>query len=127
VTVEVTGDARYSEQSVRQGALDAIAALLAFENVDFGQSIYQSDLYAALDPVPGILDVTLRRFRRQDAPAISIEKRLQELNLPPLGQLPEFLQQAVLTQMTTEGRVELDDYEIPMAGTIEVVVKVASR
>ena len=127
VTVEVTGDARYSEQSVRQGALDAIGALLAFENVDFGQSIYQSDLYAALDPVPGILDVALRRFRRQDAPAISIEERLQELNLPPFGQLPEFLQQAVLTQMTTEGRVELDDHEIPMAGTIEVVVKVASR
>jgi hypothetical protein len=127
ISLEVIADPHYVLATVRQGAINAISDLLAFNNVDFGQSLYQSDIYNALDPVPGVLAVNITRFNRQDTPVLSIAEQLQKYNLPSLQNLPEFIQRAVQAESIVETRVNLEPFEIPAKGELDIEVKVADR
>ncbi len=55
----------------------AMSNLLAFEKVDFGSPLYLSRLYDAIQSLPGVMSVFIRRFKRDDSP----------LDLPIDGQL----------------------------------------
>src|SRR5262249_30812421 len=99
----------------------------AFANVDFGLTIYQSDLYAVVEAVPGVLAATLTTFRRTDNPLTEIEDELRKANLPPLGQLPAFMQEALRLRKVTEGRIEVGQYEIPMLRALDVSMRAAPR
>lgn len=127
IGLEIIVDAHYQPDSVQQAVEKAINDFLAFENVDFGYSVYQSDLYAALDPVAGLLTVTITRFQRQDAQVTSFDDQLRAYNLPPMNELPEFLQRAIQVEADKEGRIELEDFEIPGVGTITIQTMVAKK
>jgi Baseplate J-like protein len=62
LTVEVSSN--YRPDQVRQAVIDVVHDLYAYHNVDFGQTLYLSDLYARTDAVPGVAAVTVTRFRR---------------------------------------------------------------
>ena len=127
IGLEIIVDAHYQPASLRQEVKKEIKNLLAFENVTFGHSVYQSDLYAALDPIAGLLSVTMTRFQRQDTQVTSFDDQLRAYNLPPMNELPEFLQRAILVEEDTQGRIELEDFEIPRVGTITINTKVAKK
>jgi hypothetical protein len=127
VGLDVLMDAHYQQETVRQGVFGAVTRMLAFANVDFGQTIYQSDVYALIEAVPGVLAVTLTRFRRSDSPLAEIEDELLKANLPPLAQLPVFMQEALRTRKMTEGRIELGPFEIPVLGELEIRLRTAGR
>jgi hypothetical protein len=50
----------YDRTAVRDAALAQVAEVLAFENVQFGQDIYFSDLVALVDGVEGVSHVAMR-------------------------------------------------------------------
>lgn len=127
IGLEIVADAHYQPDAVKQAALDAVTDMLAIKKVDFGHSLFQSDLYAVLDAIPGILAVSITKFQRQDAPATSFDEKLKQHNLPSLSELPEFLKRAIRVEVATDGRIELEDFEIPVAGKIEVSIKVAAK
>lgn len=127
IGLDVLMDAHYPFEAVRQGVIAAVTSMLAFANVDFGQTIYQSDVYALIETVPGVLAVTLSKFRRTDSPLTEIEDELRKANLPPLGQLPAFMQEALQMRKVAEGRIEVGPFEIPVLGELDVTLKVAPR
>lgn len=61
---------RFTEQ-VQQQVADAVAALLAFENVDFEHTIYVSKLYEAIEAVDGVEWVEVTRLSRSGTSAAS--------------------------------------------------------
>jgi hypothetical protein len=66
----------------------AAAALLAFDNVDFGQSIYLSKFYEVIEAIEGVLYVNVTEFRRGDklAPAVDPAGKIELLpNEVPTG------------------------------------------
>lgn len=73
VTAEIGVISYYPRDEVREKVTAAAARLLAFTNVDFGQSIYLSKFYEAMEAVEGVEYVTVNEFRRQDDPAGFIE------------------------------------------------------
>jgi hypothetical protein len=64
VTAEVGVKGYYSAGRVREQVERAGAALLAFENVDFGQTVYLSKFYEAIENIDGVAYVNITEFRR---------------------------------------------------------------
>lgn len=67
VTAEVGVKAYYTPERVREQVEQAAAALLAFENADFGQTVYLSKFYEAIEAVAGVGYASIVEFRRGDA------------------------------------------------------------
>lgn len=122
VTLDVIGDQRYRNESVRQAVEDATRAWLAFSRVDFGTALYLSDLYAVIEAVAGVMSVTITQFRRTDTPSVDVDAELARYNLPSFAALPAFLQRAVRLDVAPEGRIGVGPYEIPAIGTLRATV-----
>lgn len=130
IALDIVYDHHFRADMVRQAVENAVGDLLAFRNVDFGQSLYLSDLYARIEATPGVFAVNVTRFRRSqsDNVAIDIEAELQRLNLPNLNQLPEFLQQAILSlDVPSGGRIDIEEFQIPFLNKLEVKLKEGTR
>lgn len=56
----------YATSTVRERAIAAVGELLAFENVDFGQTLFLSKIYQAIEAIDGVLYATVTEFRRED-------------------------------------------------------------
>jgi len=70
VTAEVDVESYYSADEIKERVQDAVAALLAFDAVDFAQSLYLSKFYEAIEEIDGVKGVNISEFRRFDeAPA----------------------------------------------------------
>ncbi|MFI1105947.1 baseplate J/gp47 family protein [Streptomyces melanogenes] len=123
ITVELVVDQRFVADAVVAGVDKAVRALLAFDRVDFGLTLFQSDVFAAAESVEGVLGASVTRFRRADLPAPDVEAELARYNLPPLAQLPSFLRTAVSVDVAGEGRIECGEFEIPVPGSIGVTVR----
>jgi hypothetical protein len=67
LTIEIGVASYYQRTEVQAAVEQATAALLAFDNVDFGQTIYLSKFYEIGEAVAGVLYVNVTEFRR-DAP-----------------------------------------------------------
>ncbi|MBI5559217.1 MAG: baseplate J/gp47 family protein [Deltaproteobacteria bacterium] len=63
----------YPPDDVKEKVMTAAAGLLAFDNVDFGQTIYLSKFYEAIEAVEGVEYVTISEFRRQNQPPGFVE------------------------------------------------------
>jgi hypothetical protein len=81
VAVEVDIDSRAPQQATLsrvQAALnpglnpDGSFGFFAFDRLDFGQSIYLSALYAVLQAIPGVDDVTVMALRRAAEPLSTV-------------------------------------------------------
>ncbi len=56
-----------SPEEVGQRVQAVVAELLAFENVDFAQTLYISKFYESIEAVEGVGYVTITEFRREDS------------------------------------------------------------
>jgi uncharacterized phage protein gp47/JayE len=73
VTAEIAVESFYVEADVVAQVQQAAAALLAFDRVDFGQTVYLSRFYEQSQEVPGVLFVNITEFRRGDRPGPAVE------------------------------------------------------
>jgi hypothetical protein len=73
VTAEIGVQSYYVRSDVQAAVQQAAAALLAFDNVGFGQTIYLSKFYEVTEKIPGVLYVNVTEFRRGDKAAPAIE------------------------------------------------------
>ncbi|MDX3452469.1 baseplate J/gp47 family protein [Streptomyces sp. ME02-8801-2C] len=123
ITIELLTDERFVSDAVASHVETAIAGLLAFDRVDFAQTLYQSDFYAVAEAVPGVLSSTITTLRRADRPPADLDAELARHNLPPLAELPPFLREAALSNIATEGRIDIGEFEIPVLGALDVRVR----
>jgi hypothetical protein len=63
VNVNVSVNPLYNREQVRQNVAVEIENLLAFDNVDFGQTISVGDLYRAALSIPGVDFITVNNFQ----------------------------------------------------------------
>jgi hypothetical protein len=73
VTAQIGVQSYYVTADVQAAVQQAAAALLAFDNVSFGQTIYLSKFYEASETIPGVQFVNITEFRRGDEPSGTIE------------------------------------------------------
>lgn len=123
ITVALLVDERFGTDAVASRVETAVAGLLAFDRVELGQTLYQSDVYAAAESVPGVLSATVTRFRRRDQPPLDVEGELARNNLPPLDRLPAFLRAAISVDVATDGRIDIGEFEIPVPGELRIQVR----
>jgi hypothetical protein len=116
----VVVDERFVPTTVVANVRAAIAELLAFERVDFAQTLYLSDVYAVAESVAGVVGATVDGFRRHDRAAPDVEAELARSGLPPLAQLPDFIRAAVSTDVEASGRIDVGEFEIPVLGALDV-------
>jgi Uncharacterized homolog of phage Mu protein gp47 len=66
VTAEIGVESYFSPDDVKARVQQAAAKLLAFENVDFGQTVYLSKFYEVIEAVEGVQYANIKEFRRGD-------------------------------------------------------------
>ena len=124
ITVNVRYDARFQVDQLRQQVSDTVAGYLAYADVDFGQTLYPSDLFALIEAVPGVLSVDLIRFNRTDLPPTGLEEELRRSQLPALADLPEFIRTALLARSAVASRIDVGPYELPVLDVLELTMQV---
>ena len=87
VTAEVGIENYYAEEDIEARVQETAGSLLAFDNVDFGQSIYLSKFYEAIEAIEGVAYVNICEFRPESKAAGYLEP---------------------------SGKIELTDNEIPI-------------
>lgn len=65
----VTVEPLVQQSEVQRRVEDALRALWTFERVDFGDTLYVSKVYEAVEAIDGVAGVSITRFTRGDAPA----------------------------------------------------------
>lgn len=134
ISLEIIFDKRYQSAAVQQSVVNAMQSLLGFNNVDFGQSLYLSDVYAAVEAVAGVTAMTVTEFRRDDSPVAAftdaeINAAAALLQAPlngPQIDLAALLRRAVQIDVAQDGRIVLQDFEIPVLGALSVDLLEAS-
>jgi hypothetical protein len=90
VTADVGVKGYYAPGRVREEVQRAGAALLAFDEVDFGKPIYLSKFYEAIEAIDGVAWVAVTEFRRADSsvavePTGKLEMGPNEIPTAPAG------------------------------------------
>lgn len=87
ITAKLEVESYYDPVEVRDRVRTAVEQLLDFKKVDFGQTIYLSKFYEAIEAVQGVRDVYVRGFTRNPSATV-IETdgqiRLEENEIPQL-------------------------------------------
>ena len=89
VTAEVGVKSYYDPEEVKSQVQEAGGNLLTFTNVDFGQTIYLSKFYEAIEAIEGVSYVTIKEFKKQagqipqDESAGKIELTVNEIPIIP--------------------------------------------
>lgn len=73
VTAEIGIESYYMRADVRTRVQEAAARLLAFDQVDFGKTLYLSKFYEEAEKVAGVLYLHITEFRRKDRPEQLLE------------------------------------------------------
>ena len=73
VTALVGVDSFYSRSGVEQAVRAAAGGLLDFDSVDFGQQLFLSKFYEAIEAVPGVAFTTVTEFRLPSGPPDTVE------------------------------------------------------
>jgi hypothetical protein len=140
VAVGVFPEAHHDAVAVRQKAEDAVRALLAYGAADFGRPLYLSKVYEAVEAIDGVRAATVTRFRRQaSAPPVTLLGTLTPRARTPLDKLDlsgvdlgpgldpdevvRLVRRAVVAQVPPDGRIEIDEFELPVAGDVEVALR----
>jgi uncharacterized phage protein gp47/JayE len=135
IGIEIVYDKRYQSAAVQQAVETAAQGLLAFNNVDFGQPLYLSDIYGTVEAVAGVTAMTVTEFRRDDSPVAlftdaEITAAAALLPVQPNGpqiDVAALLRRAVQIDVAQDGRIILQDFEIPVLGTLDVAMQEASQ
>jgi predicted phage baseplate assembly protein len=100
VTVEIGAKPYFRNVDVLAAASAALQNLFSFDNADFGQTLYLSKVYEAVETLDGVEFVVVDNFRRKPVP-------------PATGPL-----------IDPTGRIVLDDDEIPVLASADLSVSV---
>ncbi len=73
VTAQIGIQSYYVADDVKAAVQQAAAALLAFDNVTFGQTLYLSKFYEVSETIPGVQFVNITEFRRGDESPMTVE------------------------------------------------------
>jgi hypothetical protein len=82
VAAEVGVKGYYGQREVAQEVRLEAGGLLAFDRVDFGQTLYLSKVYEAIEAIEGVEFVNVTEFRREGGPPGSVEP-LGKIELRP--------------------------------------------
>jgi len=66
VTAEIGIESYYSQEDIKEKVQAAGKNLLDFDNVDFGQTLYLSKFYEAIEAIQGVAYVNISEFRREN-------------------------------------------------------------
>jgi uncharacterized phage protein gp47/JayE len=94
VTAEVGVKSYYNPDEVKEQVQAAAANLLAFENVDFGECIYLSKFYEAIEDIEGVEYVFINEFKTtKQAEDVHPEGKisLKEGEIPKIPEDPEYI------------------------------------
>ncbi len=116
-------DERFAPATVLGNVRAAIAGLLAFDTVDFAQTLYLSEVYATVESVSGVIGATVHRFRRADRAEPDIDAQLARSGLPPLARMPDFIRSAISADLQADGRIDVGQFEIPVLGALDVRIQ----
>ena len=128
ISIELVYDKRYRPDAVRQAAESAVEDLLAFANVDFAQPLYLSDVYGKVEALAGVTAMTVLRFRREDSATALLTAPLTVQTISQLAaQLPgidvnALIQRALQIDVATDGRIEIQEFEIPVLGNLDITL-----
>jgi uncharacterized phage protein gp47/JayE len=125
ISVDVVFNRHYRQAAVMQAVENSVQNLLAFQNVDFGQPLYLSDVYGVVETTPGVSKATVTRFHRHDSQVSNLVQELQSLKLPDQSQLVSLLQQVL--NIDAGGRIDIGDYEIPYLNDLQITIQEATR
>jgi hypothetical protein len=95
VTAQIGVTSYYDSEDVKERVQQAVSKLLAFENVDFQQTVYLSKFYEAIETLDGVEFVNISEFRREGQPegfvqpSGKIELSAHEIPIVP-GDDPEY-------------------------------------
>lgn len=92
LTATVRAEPYYLQTDVQDAVTEAAAALIAFDTVDFGQPVYLSRLYDALQSLPQVASLTVTQFSRTEDGKVD-----------------------------AEGVIELEPFELARAGYPEII------
>jgi hypothetical protein len=124
ISIEIVHDRRFRPEAVRQTVIDAVNDLLAFNNVDFGLPLYLSDVYGKVEVLPGVAAMTVTRFRRADSTTPTIAAQLQQLGISPSAAtslpLSAALSRAFDIDVAADGRISIQQFELPVLGDLVV-------
>jgi hypothetical protein len=73
VTAQIGVTSYYDGEDVKERVQQAVSKLLAFENVDFQQTVYLSKFYEAIEAIDGVAFVNISEFRRAGQPSGFVE------------------------------------------------------
>src|SRR5262249_3067206 len=94
---------QFSLPLVQQAVQDAVGQLLAFDNVDFGQTVFISKVYEVIQEIDGVLGVTIWTFGRQKTfdPKNPIQDNGQLVLDAALGEIPTWTGFTIADDSTT--------------------------
>lgn len=122
VSLDVVADHHHDAEAVRLDVEATVRALLAFARVEFGQTLYLSKVYEAVEALDGVYAATVTRFRRADGPSDDLQRLLDELGVATEADLPAAVRQALQVDVPAGGHLQLADFEIPALGALTVTV-----
>jgi predicted phage baseplate assembly protein len=105
---------------------NAIAQLVAFANVDFGQDLFLSKVYEALEALDGVFATTVTRFRRQQTRVVPILRRRVFGIEVDLG-LSDVQLRSLAGEIPADGRIDIAPTELATPGAITVTIEDAPR
>ncbi len=120
VSMNVVAEHHYDLESVRARVESAVRGLVAFENVDFGHTLYLSKVYEAVEAIAGVHAVTVTHFRRQDAGDEELQELLAQFGVATVEELPDVVRRTIDVNIAPDGRILIDPFEIPTLGTLSV-------
>jgi len=131
ISIEIVHDRRFRPEAVRQSVINAVGDLLAFNNVDFGLPLYLSDVYGKVEVLPGVAAMTVTRFRRADSTTPTIAAQLQQLGITPALStslpLSAALTRAFEIDVAADGRIAIQQFELPVLGELAVEISETLR
>jgi len=134
ISIELLYDRRYQPDAVQSAAETAVQDLLAFANVDFGMPLYLSDIYSKVEAVAGVTAMTVSRFPREDSPTVQFtDQEIAAAALLPVSStdppidVAALLRRAVQIDVATDGRITLQEFEIPVLGALDIELTEATQ
>jgi hypothetical protein len=122
VQLDIVTELHADPSAVRLSVESAIRSLFAFATVDFGQAMYLSKVYEAAEAIAGVKALSVSRFRRRDDQRKDIEDLCAAFGVATIGELPDIVKRSIDVDIAPDGRVTVDDFEIPSLGDLTVNV-----
>jgi hypothetical protein len=112
----------YDPATIQAKSAAAVAVLVAFANVEFGQALFLSKVYEALEAIDGVFAATVTRFRRRDAAFVPmLTRRVFGIEVD-LG-LSDVQLRSLAGEIPPDGRIDIGPTEIATPGTLTVTTE----